>query len=509
MLIKIWRDETQALSGRVALGEGESRRFEGWLQLLRILAELLEPGGASGASAGGRDSLRHALLLRKLAAAALPHRELSAEPEAPEGAVGGVTIEDGATMLDPTSVTDAADAADFAVPGLVDDAPTLTVVPGLPLLPELPARAVDPLDDEWRPQVAEDVAEDTAATDVTVSTEAPTDLPALLADEPDPKPTPETDGTDEAVEADGAVGFPALHEVDDVQAGSQARSTLSELARESAQQAPEETPAPDEAAPAAPAAADAPPVSPVPAVPVIPTGAAAMDILPTRSSGRGLHLRRTSRPKASSSSHPAPSAAPPQQQPGYPSAYPPASPVDAPTFTPAPVPPASPPPPFRPSRNPVVRLILWVTEPSMIKGMAMGVILALVVSVAFRLESMFFIASSVLTLLIVCLFGIIIASTTYFAALRSAILKAEHSVVIVGWDIDSRAPLRHVPHDDSPDPESEAPVDFREVQRSPQFQELRKRQRSFIFPIEASASFEFFTAGAEHPPDALTKRVVM
>jgi hypothetical protein len=53
MLIKIWRDETQALSGRVALGEGESRRFEGWLQLLRILAELLEPGGASGASAGG------------------------------------------------------------------------------------------------------------------------------------------------------------------------------------------------------------------------------------------------------------------------------------------------------------------------------------------------------------------------------------------------------------------------------------------------------------------------
>jgi hypothetical protein len=56
MLIKIWRDETQALSGRVALGEGESRRFEGWLQLLRILAELLEPGGASGASAGGRGS---------------------------------------------------------------------------------------------------------------------------------------------------------------------------------------------------------------------------------------------------------------------------------------------------------------------------------------------------------------------------------------------------------------------------------------------------------------------
>ncbi|HEY0136991.1 MAG TPA: pentapeptide repeat-containing protein [Nannocystis sp.] len=105
-------------------------------------------------------------------------------------------------------------------------------------------------------------------------------------------------------------------------------------------------------------------------------------------------------------------AAPPQQEPGYLSAYPPAAPAGAPTFLPEPVSPASPPPPapppFRPSRNPIVRLILWVTEPSMIKGMAMGVILALVISVAFRLESMFFIASSVLTLLIVCLFGVLI-----------------------------------------------------------------------------------------------------
>jgi hypothetical protein len=54
MLIKIWRDETPALSGRVTLGEGEPKRFEGWLQLLRILEELLEPGGTSGAAAGGR-----------------------------------------------------------------------------------------------------------------------------------------------------------------------------------------------------------------------------------------------------------------------------------------------------------------------------------------------------------------------------------------------------------------------------------------------------------------------
>jgi hypothetical protein len=53
MLIRIWRDQSQALSGRVALEDGEPKRFEGWLQLLRILEELLEPGGTSGAPAGG------------------------------------------------------------------------------------------------------------------------------------------------------------------------------------------------------------------------------------------------------------------------------------------------------------------------------------------------------------------------------------------------------------------------------------------------------------------------
>ena len=44
----------------------------------------------------------------------------------------------------------------------------------------------------------------------------------------------------------------------------------------------------------------------------------------------------------------------------------------------------------------------------MIKGMAMGVILALVISVAFRVEAMWFIATSMLTLLITCLFGVLI-----------------------------------------------------------------------------------------------------
>jgi hypothetical protein len=54
MLIRIWRDQTPALSGRVALEGGEPRRFEGWLQLLRILEELLEPAGTSEAPAGSR-----------------------------------------------------------------------------------------------------------------------------------------------------------------------------------------------------------------------------------------------------------------------------------------------------------------------------------------------------------------------------------------------------------------------------------------------------------------------
>ena len=54
MLIRIWRDETKALSGRVAVEGAVPRRFEGWLPLLRILAELLDPARASGTPAGGR-----------------------------------------------------------------------------------------------------------------------------------------------------------------------------------------------------------------------------------------------------------------------------------------------------------------------------------------------------------------------------------------------------------------------------------------------------------------------
>lgn len=108
------------------------------------------------------------------------------------------------------------------------------------------------------------------------------------------------------------------------------------------------------------------------------------------------------------------------QQPAYPQPPPPMYPHDHGAAPPPvllaapsqPVPPVSPPPsprpPSRPSRNPIVRFILWFTEPSMIKGMAMGVILALVISVAFKVEAMWFIATSMLTLLITCLFGVLI-----------------------------------------------------------------------------------------------------
>ena len=105
------------------------------------------------------------------------------------------------------------------------------------------------------------------------------------------------------------------------------------------------------------------------------------------------------------------------QQPGYPQhpqqpGHPQHSQPQPPMTSMQPVPPVSPrsapPDPPRRSRGPLVRLILWFTEPSMIKGMAMGVILALVISVAFRVEAMWFIATSMLTLLITCLFGVLI-----------------------------------------------------------------------------------------------------
>jgi len=43
VLIQIWHDEAQPLSGDVARDGQEPRRFAGWLQLLSILSEWLDP----------------------------------------------------------------------------------------------------------------------------------------------------------------------------------------------------------------------------------------------------------------------------------------------------------------------------------------------------------------------------------------------------------------------------------------------------------------------------------
>jgi hypothetical protein len=43
VLIQIWQDEAQPLSGRVARDGQEPKQFAGWLQLLSILSDWLAP----------------------------------------------------------------------------------------------------------------------------------------------------------------------------------------------------------------------------------------------------------------------------------------------------------------------------------------------------------------------------------------------------------------------------------------------------------------------------------
>jgi hypothetical protein len=257
---------------------------------------------------------------------ALPHREL--REDAPADAADLVVADDEVAPSELT-VTERApeslDEVEPAVPGLAADDTEITPAASL----TLPARVVDPLDDEWLPQVAPSPAD------------LPADQPlvALLPDEPDPvadvtvaepiaEPVTEqvADVTVAELVAEPELApVSSLPEADEVQAGSQARSTLSELARESAP-APQEVSADVAAAPALPEA---------PAAPLVPIGAPAMDILPSRPSGRGLHLRRTSRPKASHSSHAAVPAFP-AQPPVVPAAS--TAPIAAAPVAPVPVP---------------------------------------------------------------------------------------------------------------------------------------------------------------------------
>lgn len=75
---------------------------------------------------------------------------------------------------------------------------------------------------------------------------------------------------------------------------------------------------------------------------------------------------------------------------------------------PPPVTSPSSPPPFRPSRNPIVRLVLWFTEPSMIKGMAVGIVLALLGGVALKLDAAWYIASGLMLVLAALVFGAVV-----------------------------------------------------------------------------------------------------
>ena len=67
-----------------------------------------------------------------------------------------------------------------------------------------------------------------------------------------------------------------------------------------------------------------------------------------------------------------------------------------------------PPPSFRPSRNPIVRMILWITEPSMIKGIAVGIVIALLGGVALKLNAAWYIAMGLLLLIAALIFGAVV-----------------------------------------------------------------------------------------------------
>ena len=48
MLIRIWVEHTQPLAGTAASEGAEPRRFDGWLELLTVLSELLAAAPPAG-----------------------------------------------------------------------------------------------------------------------------------------------------------------------------------------------------------------------------------------------------------------------------------------------------------------------------------------------------------------------------------------------------------------------------------------------------------------------------
>ena len=51
VLIRLWIEDSQPLTGMAAIEESEPRRFDGWLELLTVVSELV-----AAAPHGGRDA---------------------------------------------------------------------------------------------------------------------------------------------------------------------------------------------------------------------------------------------------------------------------------------------------------------------------------------------------------------------------------------------------------------------------------------------------------------------
>jgi hypothetical protein len=49
MLIRVWIERTQPLAGTAATEEAEPLHFDGWLELLRVLSELVAAAPSGGA----------------------------------------------------------------------------------------------------------------------------------------------------------------------------------------------------------------------------------------------------------------------------------------------------------------------------------------------------------------------------------------------------------------------------------------------------------------------------
>jgi hypothetical protein len=51
VLIRVWIEDTQPLAGTAAAEGGEPLRFDGWLELLRVVSELVAAAPSSGEDA--------------------------------------------------------------------------------------------------------------------------------------------------------------------------------------------------------------------------------------------------------------------------------------------------------------------------------------------------------------------------------------------------------------------------------------------------------------------------